>query len=260
MGKFFLVSKKSLLEFSKARGLISRNGIAFSLLMSIAPMVALLTIVSINVLKSSAWIQQQLTSIIPIEFVEAFIKAGTNTASLSFIPFIVGTVLTLYTASRGFYGIMLIFAEDYEDEIKSFAFLTRSILAVVYFCIIIIVVVGLTTFLEFYLADIIKVINYLITILVYYLITMVFFMIVNYPRKPIRTFRVGAAILALGLLFMSRFFTYIVTNFFNYSDLYGGLAYFFVFLLALVWMSMLIYYAHCVNVARYKIERGMYNE
>jgi len=249
MSKFKIILKDSFKEYFKPNSVVSINCIAFSLLMSLAPMIALLTIFSLRFLQTESWLQEDISTIIPENIVATFINVGLETDSFGFIPFITAIIISVYVASRGFRAIILTFTELNIKELNIYYITFTAILSPFIFCLFAIILVGTISFLQLYLPNTFQIFNWLISFSVYFLLCLAFYYLTTYPKKNVKYILHGTSFMAIGLTVMSNFFMYVINHFFNYNDVYGSLAYLLILLLAVVWVSMIIYFGHCVNLA-----------
>jgi membrane protein len=248
MNKFKYILKGSLKEYFKPVTLVSVNSIAFSLLMSLAPMIALLTVFSLRFLQTKVWVQDEISNIIPQNIVSAFIDVGLETDSFGFIPFITALIVSIYVASKGFRAIILTFTELNTVELNVLHIRISSLIAPFVFCLFTIILVGTISFLQLYLPNLIL-LNSLISFGVDVLLCFAFYYLTIYPRKKVKYYINGTIVMAIGLTIMSNFFMFAINNFFNYNDVYGSLAYLLILLLAVFWVSMIIYFGNCVNLS-----------
>lgn len=248
MDMFKFILKDSLKEYFKPISLVSINSIAFSLLMSLAPMIALLTVFSLRFLQTEEWLQEEISNIIPQNIVATFVNVGLETDTFGFVPFVTAIIVSIYVASRGFRAIILTFTESSVEEMNVCYIRVTSIVAPFVFCIFTIILVGTISFVQLYLPDSLL-LNWLVSFGVYVLLCLAFYILTTYPRKKIKYIIYGTIAMAIGLTIMSNFFMYVINNFFNYNNIYGSLAYLLILLLAVVWVSMIIYYGNCVNLS-----------
>ena len=255
MNKFLFILKDSLKEYIKPDSIVSINCIAFSLLMSLAPMIALLTIFSIRFLQNELWLQDEISNVIPANIVAGFVNVGLETDAFGFIPFVTTIAISIFVASRGFYAIILAFSTPGPEDRNVFHMNLIAVLSPFAFCIFAIVLIGTISFLQIYIPSSMVAVNWMISFAVNTLLCLSFFFLTTYPARHLKYIINGTVVMAVGLTVMSNFFMFIIDNYFNYNDLYGSLAYLLILFLAIVWISSIIYYGYCVNLST-----GRYHE
>jgi len=248
MKRLVKIIKQAIKYFFEPEALISRNNIAFAMLMSLAPIIALFTIVSLHTIQDSLWLQQYLTTFLPSTVVDNFINVGLYNNQLSFFPFIISILVSLYAASRGFYAIIVTFAKGYQN-FNVYHATIQSLIAPFIFVVIVMIIVFSNAVIAFIIPSLSNFLGWLISLGISFLVSLLFFYITSYPRKLLKEIYPGAIVLTVGLTMMSNGFFYIIYNFFNYNDIYGSLAYLLIMLLSLVLIASIMYFAHCVNLA-----------
>ena len=236
-------------EYIHPKGTLIRSTIAYSLLMALAPIVALLTIISIHTLKTTQWLYDTLIRFIPYPIVEALLNIPLSTTSLGYIPFIITLSFAYYTATQGFYTISLAFCEYDEETIKKHNYLIviQSILSPILFIFLVVITVFLNSILQFFLPDHTPLANAILTLLIYHILCLLFFYMIMYPKKRLLTILPGASFFAISLTIMSFLFFFFINNFTNYNDIYGSIASIIILLLSIRVISMLMHVGVCIN-------------
>lgn len=244
-------------EYTHPRGTLIRNTIAYSILMALAPIVALITILSLYTLKTTDWLYDILIRFIPDTIVEALLQIGLQTSSIGYLPFLITIGVSYYTASRGFYAISLCFCNYDEDTIKKHNLMItlQSILSPILFIFLVLVTVFLNSVLHFFIPKLPLALNTIATLLLYHILCLIFFYMITYPKRKLRTIFPGASFFAMSLTCMSFLFFFYINHFTNYNDIYGSIASIIILLLSTRVISMLMHIGACINHTLIKQEK-----
>lgn len=236
-------------QYMHPRGTMLRNNIAYSIMMALAPTVALLTILSLYTLKTTKWLYDILIRFIPENLVATLLKVGLQTSHYGFIPFIITLGISYYSASRGFYAIMLAFCSYDEKTIQhhNLMLTIQSLIAPLAFISLVIFMVFINATLPILLPNISFIVNTFTSILLYHILSLIFFYSITYPKKKLITILPGASFFAIGLTGMGFLFFFYIQNFTNYTDIYGSIASIIILLLSTHVISVLMHIGACIN-------------
>ncbi len=243
-----------LKEYTKPYGTLIRNNISFAILMSIVPLIAILAIISLNVLKSTVWIYELLDGFVPADVIASLIDVALNTSNLGFYPFIFMMVLMYYNATRGFYTIILSFS--YERHMTStLRFKLQSLIAPIIFIILVIFVVCTVFGIHLLLPDIPFVLNYLLSLIIYLILSQIFFVTISTEKDRLRKTFKGALFFTFAMATLSNLFFFFINTFTHFNDIYGSLASLMIILLAIRIISAIIHMSHIINsISKKEIE------
>lgn len=238
-----------LQEYTHPKGTLIRNNIAYSILMALAPLVALLTLLSLHILKTTKWLYDFLILFIPTHLVTSMLQVGLHSSSYGFLPFIVTLGFSYYTASRGFYAIMLAFC-SYDEEtihIHHLAITLQSLIAPLLFITLVFLVVFLHIIISFGFPTLPILTSSLLSLLLYFILSLHFFYTISYPKRPLRFLFPGSLFFAFGLTIMGFLFFFYIHTFTHYTDIYGSIASIMILLLSTRLISMLMHMGACIN-------------
>lgn len=238
-------------EYMKPEGSLIRNSISFAILMSLIPLVAILTVVSLRVIRSTEWINQFLSGFIPMNVIEKLIDVGLNTNNLGFIPFIVTLGVSYYSASRGFYSIVIAFSYEDVHHQPTFYYTIQSIVAPLVFIVLIVLTIGMNSTIHLLLPNLPIILNTLLSLSVYVFLSLIFFTIIGYPRRHFRDVIPGAVAFSFCMTILANLFFFYINNFTHYSDIYGGLASVMIIILAIKIISSILHICHIINEQYY---------
>ena len=233
--------------YTHPQGALVRNCLAFSALMALAPSIALLSIASLFFLQDTLQLQTNLAAIIPEPIVEVFIHAGLNSVSMAFLPFLLSIGISVFTASRGFYATILSFRIFNQAKVNPIIITIQSLLATILFIGLTVLVIFFNTIIHLIFPALSYAVNLLLSLFFFHLIGAVFFILTSSPMKRYREIMYGAWTFGVGIALMGSLFFFYINNFTNYQDIYGSIAGFLILILAMYWLSCLIYFCFCVN-------------
>ncbi|MBR3694546.1 MAG: YihY/virulence factor BrkB family protein [Erysipelotrichales bacterium] len=251
ISKLFLIQlvKLTFKEYIDPKGTLVRNNIAFSILLSLAPIIALLSLFSLHILHTTSWVLDTLSHFIPPNYLTTFMEVGLKTSSYSFIPFLITLLFSYYTATRGFYALMLAFSPlDHEQLYDHRLLLTiHSIFTPLLFIFLVLLAVGSITLLQYILPNTSIYLVLLACFSIYQFLSLCFFYIMTYPRTSLSFLFPGSCFFALGLTGMGIFFFLYIEMFTNYQDIYGSITSMIVLLLSVNVISVLMYIGICID-------------
>lgn len=238
-----------LQEYTHPKGTLIRNNIAYSILMALAPLVALLTILSLHILKTTKWLYDFLILFIPSHLVTSMLQVGLQSSTYGFLPFVVTLGFAYYTASRGFYAIMLAFCSYDEETIRKhhLAITLQSLLAPLLFITLVFLIIFLHIIISFWFPTLSFLTSSLLSLLLYFILSLHFFYTISYPKRPLRFLLPGSLFFAFGLTIMGFLFFFYIHTFTHYTDIYGSIASIMILLLSTRLISMLMHMGACIN-------------
>lgn len=242
MKRLFLTILK---EYFNPEGSLIRNSISFAIFMSTIPLIAITTVISIKIIQSTNWIIELLAGFIPISIINELIDVGLNTNNLGFIPFLVSIIISYYSASRGFYSIIVAFSYS-QDKEESISLTLQSIIAPIIFITLLIILISINSAIKLLIPNISFILNATLSLTLYILLSMIFFITTN-PLKPIKKLLPGATFFAISLTIISNLFFIYINNFANYQDIYGSLASIMIVTLSIKIVSSTLFIAHIIN-------------
>lgn len=251
ISKTFLIQlvKLTFQEYIEPQGTLVRNNIAYSILLSLSPIIALLTLFSLHTLHTTTWLLDTLSHFIPQNYLSILMEVGLKTSSYSFLPFLISIIFSYYTATRGFYAIMLAFCQLDQEQLYTHRLLLtiHSCLSPLLFIFLVILAVCLITLLQSLFPYVSIYLVLLTCLLVYQFLSLCFFYMMTYPRISLSLLFPGASFFAIGLTGMGLFFFLYIESFTNYQDIYGSIASLIILLLSVNMISALMYIGICIN-------------
>lgn len=241
-------------EYTHPRGTLIRNTIAYSILMALTPIVALITILSLYTLKTTVWLYDILIRFIPDTIVESLLNIALQTTSIGYLPFLITIIISYYTASRGFYAISLCFCNYNEETIRKHNLMItlQSTISPILFIFLILITVFLNSILHYFIPTFPFILNTIISLLLYHILCLIFFYMITYPKRKLLTILPGASFFAISLTIMSFLFFFYIDNFTNYNDIYGSIASIIILILSTKVISTLMHIGACINHASEK--------
>lgn len=233
--------------YTHPKGALVRNCLAFSALMALAPSIALLSIASLLFLQDTLQLQTNLSSIIPEAIVEILIHAGVTSFSLGFFPFLLSIGISIFTASRGFYATIVSFRIFNQAKINPIIITIQSLFATILFIVLTILVIFFNTILHLIFPNLSYAFNLILSLFFFHLIGAAFFILTSNPMKRYSEIMYGSWTFGIGISLMGSLFFFYINQFTNYQDIYGSIAGFLILILAMYWLSCLIYFCFCVN-------------
>ena len=240
-------------QYFKPESSLIRNSISFAILMSIIPLIALLSIASLHLIESTEWIKELLSGFIPIHIIQEIINVGLHTRDLGFLSFIVTLGISYYTASRSFYSIIIAFSYEEVDNHPTILYTIHSLLAPLAFIILIMITISANSIIKIMIPTLPIILNSLITMVLYIILALIFFTIISYPRHHIKDIIPGTLTFSICLTILSNLFFFYINNFTNYNDIYGSLASIMIILLAIKLISSILHICHIINEMYFKI-------
>lgn len=247
--------RRFVTHYTDARGPIYSAYAAFFTVMAVIPMLMFL----LGLIHLLPFTQQDLieifSTIIPETFLpmlseivdELYEKSSTTLLSIT-------AITTLWSASKGVYGIMQGLNSVYDIPGKRNAILTRLI-AFFYTFMFILVILFTLVFMVYgnqlqelvihwfpflnYFSSLITFLRSFITIFTLALFFMVIYTVFPYRRQPFTHQAPGALVASVGWILFSFIFSIYVDNYSNYSYMYGSLT---TIILLLLWLNM------CMNI------------
>lgn len=242
-------------HYTDTRGPIYSAYAAFFTIMAVIPLLMFL----LGLIHLLPFTQQDLieifSNIIPETFMpmlseiveELYAKSSTTLLSIT-------AVTTLWSASKGVYGIMQGLNSVYDIPNKRNAIVTRLI-AFFYTFMFIVVILFTLVFMVYgnqlqelmihwlpflnYFSSLITFLRSSITILLLALFFMIIYTVFPYSPQPFAHQAPGALVASIGWILFSFLFSIYVDNFSNYSYMYGSLT---TIILLMLWLNI------CMNI------------
>lgn len=234
---------KKILEvydlFTSYDGTTFVYALSYSLLLSLAPLAALLVVFFRS---SPAGLQSILTfaeKYIPQDLLNPFIDFFLGNSPVELIPLIFFIVVSLWVASRAIYSFLMISA--HLDEVELPQWFMRGV-AVADFVVLLSVLILMVFVLQhFRFAGLIS------QVLVLFLGFCIFYRLLSFRNYQWRAVAPGAMFTTIGMSLLGTFFFFVINHFTRYESIYGPLSSMVILFLSVYIIASIIYLGFCIN-------------
>lgn len=241
------IIKKLYEMMSSDEAKLFTNGLAYSLLVGIAPLIIILVaFFGVYVVQVDQMIEF-LSRYIPFDLVMPFVNylKGSNTSNPTVLVSLLS--ISLWVGSKSVHSF-LIMNRSYTDTREMNGILLR-LLSVGYFIVLLVALLGIVVCMVWLKIDTSFI---LVPISVFFLT--IFYKVVGTPKRKFFTYLPGACFASLSLLIVGQLFFVYVNDFSNYNTIYGPLASIVVMLISSWIIALILFFGYSLNHVVYNRE------
>ena len=213
--------------------------LSYSLLLSFAPLFALLVLFFRKSPQGLATIMTFAQHYIPTDLLTPFIDFFLGNSPKEMIPLVIFIVISLWVASRAIYSFLRISAHL---DMVTLPFWFMRIVSVIDFVVLLITIVLVTVLLQLFHLG-----GALIQLVALFLGFLMFYRLLSFRNYHLKSVAPGALFTSVGIYLLGTFFFYVINNFTRYHSIYGPLSSMVILFLSVYIISSIIYLGFCIN-------------
>lgn len=233
--------KQTFTQFFSMHGSLFRYSLSFSLLMALFPtVIVIITLFQYGILDINV-ILPTMYQYLPQDLLEPFVDYILSKESSNFISLIISFSITCVLASKSFYSLMLISANM--EGFKTYKILIRIKSAILFIAAV--VIIGSIAFI----ATILRLSYVYSTLFSLFIALYLLFRMLSFRHRDIYYGILGALFSSVSIVLVGVLFTYIVSNYMTYQNVYGPISSMMTLILMIYIISNILYFGYCLNFA-----------
>ena len=235
------IIKKLIARFTSFQGSIFISSIAYSLVLSVAPILIVLNILFAQDIVFYSYLMQLIANYIPYEYLKLindYLGMGITFNYFELI-FIMG--IAIWILSKGIYHFLLYGNNEY--ELKHNDVILRILSVVI--CIFLI---GVAIGLYLLLTNVFRIYTLLILLLILFIEVYFFYKSICFFNYQIKRIFPLSILITLLLILISYIFYIYIAYIANYNSIYGPLNSIVVLLLSCYIVANILFFGYCINL------------
>ena len=235
-------------KFFCFEGTLFRYSLGFSFLFALLPSIIIVFMfIKFSIIPLDT-ITNLLFQYLPESLIGPFIDYLTNSSNSDFYATTISLIVSSYLASRSFFSFMLIAAKDENIEYNPLLIRIKAVFLLLLFILAITISLSIIIALQSYIKYI-PITTALIVTITLPIIFYFFYRFLSFKKRPLMFGLLGGVVSGLLIVIIGYYFLYYISEYTNYSTIYGPLASLVILIVSIHLICNVIYFGYCLNIS-----------